>query len=1288
MSNLFKSSKQQQTQTSSVNLPSWANTGLQQTAERATNLMTQPYQPYTGQRVAGLSPWTNQGVSGVAANMGFQPDGVTSREVAAPGGYAAQQVTPQQVGARSLAGTNLSAYYDPYEQQVIDATMADIDRSTAQSVAGQTANNVMAGGFGGFGDRAAVARAQTERAGIDAKARTVAGLRSAGFARAQDMAVGDITRDLQASGLNQQAGLTAGMSNQQAAARAAEFERSTGLQAGLANQQAALAAAQGNQQAGLAAANLRGQSALTLAGLGELERGVRQGQADFDYTQFREGRDDPFLKTQWAAGVIGGNAAPYTGNTTSTGTTPGASPFSQIVGGATAVAGLAGLFGVSDPDEKTDKKRLGTDPDTGLGLWAFRYKGDSKRYPKVVGVMADEVARRYPHLVREVGGRQIVDMEGLAALAGQDERYATGGYVMPGFEPVDTLEDLDARLRYAGLRGGTVPEEERPRPGIRWSGVPPERRPLPPLIEGVAEPVPVTEDWMPTPPVAGQQPAMAGPRPPPVPEVPPPPPGPSSVPALAAPGAPPPSLPEQEGQAIVLSPQVQARLDAIRRARAGQAEAGGGMPPVAPRIAPRTPAVQAAAAMPAEREAQVMPSAATSGAARGAAGQEQPGFFTRLGRRLVDPENAGSLALLEAGAAMMASRNPNWAGAIAEGALVGAQSARRSMPLVAALRERREEDGRLQGLIGGLGLPAVAPPIAPGSAPRRGGGGGPGGGTLTARVMGAESGGRDEARNPAPGSTATGAMQITNGMWRTYAPRLGLDPSLRNDRDAQVQVFEAFTGDMRQQLTPVLGREPTDQDIYAAWGLGPAGFRALVANPDGDAFELYQSVAGPDIAQRAFAQNGNLMRRGMTAGQVVDAWRNRLPPGEAGGGGRGEVTEVADRRAPPAEDEGEPTITVQGRRLTRSDLLALQAAAPRSDAVRQFVGTALPMLDREIARRESRAERREARAENLDARREARDANAELRRELARERPPVPSDLARLRAERDALPADHPDRPSYDQAIRRATGQGAEERFTQPQMIALRRDASNAARQEANGLEFDSEADRTAWINQRAQEMLSEWGVPSVRAGAGFAADAVPAADGGAGGGAAAPARPAEGGAARIRPRGPQRVLSDQSRRVLSEAGAQASAFQDLTNTFRDDYGGFVSDWMGEAANTVQRRLPGEAPRADWWAQYQEQKNIIRNRLFGSALTATEKAEFDRAAISPGQSPETIRNNLERQRRAALSAARRLGLSLREAGYNRREIEAALGMEIPDPPAAGGARPGGADRPPLDQFYR
>lgn len=72
---------------------------------------------------------------------------------------------------------------------------------------------------------------------------------------------------------------------------------------------------------------------------------------------------------------------------------------------------LGGLFGlggqligaISDKEEKTDIRPLGKDNDTGLPMYAFRYKGDPKSYPKVVGPMAQDVERQSPGSTVKVG---------------------------------------------------------------------------------------------------------------------------------------------------------------------------------------------------------------------------------------------------------------------------------------------------------------------------------------------------------------------------------------------------------------------------------------------------------------------------------------------------------------------------------------------------------------------------------------------------------------------------------------------------------------------------------------------------------------------------------------------------------------------------------------------------------------------------------------------------------------------------------------------------------------------
>lgn len=81
---------------------------------------------------------------------------------------------------------------------------------------------------------------------------------------------------------------------------------------------------------------------------------------------------------------------------------------------------MGGLFGLggqllraipalaSDRRDKADIRRIGVEPETKLPLYAYRYKDDPKTYPKVVGPMAQDVEKRYPESVGEVGGHKVI----------------------------------------------------------------------------------------------------------------------------------------------------------------------------------------------------------------------------------------------------------------------------------------------------------------------------------------------------------------------------------------------------------------------------------------------------------------------------------------------------------------------------------------------------------------------------------------------------------------------------------------------------------------------------------------------------------------------------------------------------------------------------------------------------------------------------------------------------------------------------------------------------------------
>lgn len=155
------------------------------------------------------------------------------------------------------------------------------------------------------------------------------------------------------------------------------------------------------------------------------------------------------------------------------------------------------------------------------------------------------------------------------------------------------------------------------------------------------------------------------------------------------------------------------------------------------------------------------------------------------------------------------------------------------------------------------------------------------------------------------------------------------------------------------------------------------------------------------------------------------------------------------------------------------------------------------------------------------------------------------------------------------------------------------------------------------------------------------------------------------------RPPQTAKPLAQNTVNALGEAGEGVTNFGRLVSTWSPNFGGKGMAWIGELQNAAGRNLPpvtdnlrNNADQAAWWQDYQEQKNIIRNKLFGSALTATEKGEFEKASINPGMQPDQIKKNLDRQQAAAKRAATKMASYYVKAGYQPDQIEAALGVPL------------------------
>jgi hypothetical protein len=46
-------------------------------------------------------------------------------------------------------------------------------------------------------------------------------------------------------------------------------------------------------------------------------------------------------------------------------------------------------------------------------MYSYRYKGDPKSYPKVVGPMAQDIEKKYPSAVKKVGKYKTIDINNL-----------------------------------------------------------------------------------------------------------------------------------------------------------------------------------------------------------------------------------------------------------------------------------------------------------------------------------------------------------------------------------------------------------------------------------------------------------------------------------------------------------------------------------------------------------------------------------------------------------------------------------------------------------------------------------------------------------------------------------------------------------------------------------------------------------------------------------------------------------------------------------------------------------
>jgi len=400
----------------STDLPDYLEGPIRENIAEAQRIAGRPYQAYSGSTVAGLASPQQQAInlaqSGV--NVG-QPQLAAAQQATqqAMGQYgniadvqAAGYQAPTAVQAQNFLTGDVAAYMNPFTQNVIDQSLRDLASASQYGIQqiGQQARQ--AGAFGG--SRQGVAEALQRSQDVETAGRISADLRSQAFQDAAARMAADQARQQQVD-----------ISNRDAQMRA--LSESAGFQqaANLANQQAAFNRLQGQEQAAAQLAQL-GQMGFDLnqANVGQLlstgavEQAQRQAELDDAYARFLERRNYPIDMLNLRIGAT--SSVPVAGTTTQRGGGSGGSSFLSTLGGiGSAAAGLAQLgsmFGFSDENMKTDIKKVGKDEETGLDLYAYRYKGDPKTYPKVVGPMAQDIEKKFPDQVVDVGKYKAVNL--------------------------------------------------------------------------------------------------------------------------------------------------------------------------------------------------------------------------------------------------------------------------------------------------------------------------------------------------------------------------------------------------------------------------------------------------------------------------------------------------------------------------------------------------------------------------------------------------------------------------------------------------------------------------------------------------------------------------------------------------------------------------------------------------------------------------------------------------------------------------------------------------------------
>jgi len=254
-------------------------------------------------QIAGMDP-----LRSAAIGLGEQMTGSYKPfvEGSANQALAAQQALTSGLGF--LQPESISKFQDPYQDQVIDVAMNQLNRQADMRRAGADSAAIKAGAFGG--SREGVQRAETERGLQQVKSDTLSKLLSSGFGQA-----------LKAS---QDAGRLSGGIGQ-------AFGTLAGTTSDIGRLQQALGQADVSQ----------------LSQLGAMRQAQQQAGLDAYRQNQMQSAQEPFTRLQLGQNLLQGMPSASIPSTFTQATTPSANPFLQGIGAYTTLSQIAPFGGAS-----------------------------------------------------------------------------------------------------------------------------------------------------------------------------------------------------------------------------------------------------------------------------------------------------------------------------------------------------------------------------------------------------------------------------------------------------------------------------------------------------------------------------------------------------------------------------------------------------------------------------------------------------------------------------------------------------------------------------------------------------------------------------------------------------------------------------------------------------------------------------------------------------------------------------------------------------------------------------